>query len=31
VLIVGAGETGFEEPKIVALRRELRCPMVVVR
>jgi len=31
VLIVGASETGFEEPKIVALRRELRCPMIVVR
>ena len=30
-LLVGAGETGFEERKIVALRRELRCPMVVVR
>jgi phage terminase large subunit-like protein len=31
VLIVGTSETGFEEPKIGALQRELRCPMVVVR
>lgn len=31
VLIVGASETGFEEPKIGALQRELRCPMMVVR
>jgi len=31
VLIVGASETGFEEPRIGALQRELRCPMVVVR
>jgi len=31
VLIVGAGETGFEEARIGVLQRELRCPMVVVR
>lgn len=31
VLIVSASETGFEEPRIDALQRELRCPMVVVR
>ena len=31
VLIVGASETGFEEPRIGALQRELRCPMLVVR
>jgi hypothetical protein len=31
VLIVGARETGFEEPRIGALQRALRCPMVVVR
>ena len=31
VLVVSAGETGFEEPRIDALQRELRCPMVVVR
>jgi hypothetical protein len=31
VLIVGASETGFEEPRIGALQRELRCPIVVVR
>lgn len=31
VLIVGASETGFEESRIGALQRELRCPMVVVR
>jgi hypothetical protein len=31
VLIVGAGETGFEEARIGALQSELRCPMVVVR
>lgn len=31
VLIVGAGEGGFEEPRIAELQRELRCPVVVVR
>jgi hypothetical protein len=31
VLIVGAGETGFDEARIGGLQRELRCPMVVVR
>jgi hypothetical protein len=31
VLIVGAGATGFEEPRIGTLQRELRCPMIVVR
>jgi hypothetical protein len=31
VLIVGASEAGFEEPRIGALQRELRCPMLVVR
>lgn len=31
VLIVGTGETGFDEPKVSALQRELRCPMIVVR
>jgi len=31
VLVVGAGETGFEEARVDALQRELRCPMVMVR
>lgn len=31
VLIAGAGETGFEELRIGALRHELRCPILVVR
>ena len=31
VLMVGAGETGFEDPRISVLRSDLRCPMVVVR
>jgi hypothetical protein len=31
VLIVGASETGFEEPRIGALQRGLRCPVVMVR
>lgn len=31
VLVVDAGEGGFEQTKIDALRRELSCPMVVVR
>jgi hypothetical protein len=31
VLIVGASETGFEEPRIGVLQRELRCPILVVR
>ncbi len=31
ILVVGAGETGFEEPRIGVLQKELRCPIVVVR
>jgi hypothetical protein len=31
VLIVGAGEGDIEEPRIDAMQRELRCPMIVVR
>ncbi|HSN84748.1 MAG TPA: hypothetical protein VLS88_19360 [Polyangiales bacterium] len=31
VLIAAAGEGGFEEPRLTSLRRELRCPVVVVR
>lgn len=31
VLIVGASETGFDEPRIAALQRGLRCPVVVAR
>lgn len=31
VLVIDAGEGGFEERKIEALRRGLSCPMVVVR
>jgi hypothetical protein len=30
VLIVGASETDFEEPRIGALQRELRCPILAV-
>jgi hypothetical protein len=31
VLIVGASEAGFEESRIGAMQRELRCPILVVR
>ena len=31
VLIVGAAEAGFEEPRIGSLQRALRCPIAVVR
>jgi hypothetical protein len=31
VLVAGAGETGFEESRIGALRDKLRCPILVVR
>jgi hypothetical protein len=31
VLIVGASEAGFEEPRISALQGDLRCPVAVVR
>ncbi|KPK16015.1 MAG: hypothetical protein AMJ62_07475 [Myxococcales bacterium SG8_38] len=31
VLIVAAGEGGFEELRLTSLRQELRCPVVVVR
>jgi len=31
VLIVSAGDAGFEESNIDALQRQLSCPVVVVR
>lgn len=31
VLIANAGENGLEEPNMIALRRQIRCPVVLVR
>lgn len=31
VLLIGAGEAGFDEAQLDRLRRELRCPMLVTR
>jgi hypothetical protein len=31
VLVVDAGEGGFEQPRIGVFQRELSCPMVLVR